>query len=307
MQKEKTLVVLLGPTGVGKTELSLRLAEKLKSPIVSADSRQFYRELKIGTATPTDVQLKRVAHYFIANKSITETYSCGQYEIDALNLLSQLFLKNDVVFLVGGSMLYVDAVCKGIDDLPTIDPFVREEMQLLYKEKGLDFLRNQLKLVDPVYYKKVDLGNAKRIIHALEIYMMTKQPFSSFHKKTIKERPFHILKIGLNRDREELYGMINSRVDEMIKSGLENEVRGLLPYKEKNALNTVGYKELFKVFEGEWTIDFAIEKIKKNTRNYAKKQITWFKKDESVCWFHPSDYNAVENYLFQKLGESYNV
>lgn len=301
IQEGKTLVVLLGPTGVGKTELSLRLAEKLKSPIVSADSRQFYKELKIGTAAPTDVQLKRVAHYFIGNKSITESYSCGQYELDVLSLLSDLFLKNDIVFLVGGSMLYIDAVCNGIDDLPTIDPIVREEMQMVYKEKGLEFLRNQLRLVDPVYYNKVDLRNAKRIIHALEIYMMTKRPFSSFHKQTKKERPFRILKIGLNREREELYNRINERVDEMMSVGLEDEVRSLLPYKGENALDTVGYKELFNYFAGEWTKEFAVNKIKQNTRNYAKKQISWFGKDRSICWFHPSDYDKVENYLIQKL------
>lgn len=300
-RKEKTLVVLLGATGVGKTELSLQLAEKFKSPIVSADSRQFYKELKIGTATPTDVQLQRVAHYFIANKSITETYSCGQYELDVLALLSNLFLTNDVIFLVGGSMLYIDAVCNGIDDLPTIDPLVREEMQNVYKKHGLEFLRNQLRLVDPVYYAKVDLRNAKRIIHALEIYMMTKRPFSSFHKQTKKERPFRIIKIGLTREREELYNRINVRVDEMIANGLEDEARNLFPFRGENALDTVGYKEFFKYFDGEWTKKFAIEKIKQNTRNYAKKQIAWFNKDKTILWFHPSEYSKVEKCLSQML------
>lgn len=300
-RKEKTLVVLLGATGVGKTELSLQLAEKFKSPIVSADSRQFYKELKIGTATPTDVQLQRVAHYFIANKSITETYSCGQYELDVLALLSNLFLTNDVIFLVGGSMLYIDAVCNGIDDLPTIDPLVREEMQNVYKKHGLEFLRNQLRLVDPVYYAKVDLRNAKRIIHALEIYMMTKRPFSSFHKQTKKERPFRIIKIGLTREREELYNRINVRVDEMIANGLEDEARNLFPFRGENALDTVGYKEFFKYFDGEWTKNFAIEKIKQNTRNYAKKQIAWFNKDKTILWFHPSEYSKVEKCLSQML------
>ncbi|MGM9817632.1 MAG: tRNA (adenosine(37)-N6)-dimethylallyltransferase MiaA [Paludibacteraceae bacterium] len=300
-RKEKTLVVLLGATGVGKTELSLQLAEKFKSPIVSADSRQFYKELKIGTATPTDVQLQRVAHYFIANKSITETYSCGQYELDVLALLSNLFLTNDVIFLVGGSMLYIDAVCNGIDDLPTIDPLVREEMQNVYKKHGLEFLRNQLRLVDPVYYAKVDLRNAKRIIHALEIYMMTKRPFSSFHKQTKKERPFRIIKIGLTREREELYNRINARVDEMIANGLEEEARNLFPFRGENALDTVGYKEFFKYFDGEWTKDFAIEKIKQNTRNYAKKQIAWFNKDKTILWFNPSEYSKVEKCLSQML------
>ncbi|MBQ7389161.1 MAG: tRNA (adenosine(37)-N6)-dimethylallyltransferase MiaA [Paludibacteraceae bacterium] len=300
-RKEKTLVVLLGATGVGKTELSLQLAEKFKSPIVSADSRQFYKELKIGTATPTDVQLQRVAHYFIANKSITETYSCGQYELDVLALLSNLFLTNDVIFLVGGSMLYIDAVCNGIDDLPTIDPLVREEMQNVYKKHGLEFLRNQLRLVDPVYYAKVDLRNAKRIIHALEIYMMTKRPFSSFHKQTKKERPFRIIKIGLTREREELYNRINARVDEMIANGLEDEARNLFPFRGENALDTVGYKEFFKYFDGEWTKNFAIEKIKQNTRNYAKKQIAWFNKDKTILWFHPSEYSKVEKCLSQML------
>ncbi len=297
MSGEKTLVVLLGPTGVGKTELSLSLAERFGAPIVSADSRQFYKDLKIGTAAPDDIQLKRVAHYFIGNKTLTDTYSCGQYEIDALALLEQLFLTNDVVFLVGGSMLYIDAVCNGIDDLPTVDPMVREEMQRVYHEKGADYLRNQLRLVDPVYYNKVDLKNTKRIIHALEIYMMTQRPFSSFHRQTKKERPFRILKVGLTRERAELYDCINRRVDEMMEKGLEAEAQSMLPYRNENALDTVGYKELFKYFDREWTKEFAVEKIKQNTRNYAKKQLAWFKKDESVRWFHPTEEQGVVEYL----------
>ncbi len=301
MSGEKTLVVLLGPTGVGKTALSLSLAEQFGASIVSADSRQFYKELKIGTAAPDEVQLARVTHYFIANKSLTDVYSCGQYELDVLALLERLFADNDVVFLVGGSMLYIDAVCKGIDDLPTVDPIVREEMQRVYQEKGADYLRNQLRLVDPIYYNKVDLKNTKRIIHALEIYMMTQRPFSSFHRQTKKERPFRIVKVGLTRDRAELYDCINRRVDEMMAAGLEAEARAMLPYRNENALDTVGYKELFKYFDGEWTKEFAVEKIKQNTRNYAKKQIAWFKKDESVRWFHPSDSQSVVEYLTQTL------
>ncbi len=301
MSGEKTLVVLLGPTGVGKTALSLSLAERFGASIVSADSRQFYKELKIGTAAPDEAQLARVTHYFIANKSLTDVYSCGQYELDVLALLEQLFVDNDVMFLVGGSMLYIDAVCKGIDDFPTVDPIVREEMQRIYQEKGADYLRNQLRLVDPIYYNKVDLKNTKRIIHALEIYMMTQRPFSSFHRQTKKERPFRIVKVGLTRDRAELYDCINRRVDEMMTAGLEAEARAMLPYRNENALDTVGYKELFKYFDGEWTKEFAVEKIKQNTRNYAKKQIAWFKKDESVRWFHPSDSQSVVEYLTQTL------
>lgn len=301
MSSEKTLVVLLGPTGVGKTALSLSLAEQFGTSIVSADSRQFYKDLKIGTAAPDEAQLARVTHYFVGNKSLTDVYSCGQYELDVLALLEQLFADNDVVFLVGGSMLYIDAVCNGIDDLPTVDPIVREEMQRVYREKGADFLRNQLRLVDPIYYNKVDLKNTKRIIHALEIYMMTQRPFSSFHSQTKKERPFRIVKVGLTRDRAELYDCINRRVDEMMAAGLESEARAMLPYRNENALDTVGYKELFKYFDGEWTREFAVEKIKQNTRNYAKKQIAWFKKDESVRWFHPSDSQGVVEYLTQTL------
>lgn len=294
---EKTLVVLLGPTGVGKTELSLRLASQFAAPIVSSDSRQFYRELQIGTAAPTPEQLQRVKHYFIGNKSVVEKYSCGQYELDAMALLEELFKQHDVVFLVGGSMLYIDAVCNGIDDLPTVDPMVRDDLQRLRAERGDDYMREQLRLVDPVYYNKVDLKNTKRIVHALEVYMMTQQPFSSFHRMQKKERPFRILKVGINCEREQLYERINARVDEMMRLGLEQEVRGLIAYRHENALDTVGYKELFAYIDGEWERDFAVEKIKKNTRNYAKKQLAWFKKDEAIKWFHRTEGDAVLHYL----------
>lgn len=298
---DKTLIVLIGPTGVGKTDLSLSIAERYNTVIVSADSRQLFSEIKIGTAAPTDEQLSRVKHFFVGNLHLTDYYSAAQYEIDVLKKLETLFVKNDQVILTGGSMMYVDAVCKGIDDIPTVDAVTRDIIVKRYEEEGLEQLCAELKLLDPEYYKIVDLKNHKRVMHALEICYMTGKTFTSFRTATHKQRPFNILKIGLVRDREELYARINQRVDMMMKDGLLDEVKNVYKYKDLNSLNTVGYKELFKYLDGEWTLDFAVEKIKQNSRIYSKKQITWFKRDNEIRWFNPDMKNDILEYIDSKL------
>lgn len=297
----KTLIVLIGPTGVGKTELSLRLAETFHTCILSADSRQLYADLKIGTAAPTAAQLQRVKHYFVGTLGLTEYYSAAQYEAEVLKLLDTLFEEKEVVLLTGGSMMYVDAVCKGIDDIPTVDNETRQLMLRRYESEGLEQLCAELKLLDPEYYRIVDLKNPKRVIHALEICYMTGRTYTSFRTCNTKERPFRILKIGLTRPREELYARINQRVDQMMAEGLLEEARRVYPHKDYNALNTVGYKELFKYLEGEWTLDFAIEKIKQNSRIYSRKQMTWFKRDADIHWYHPNQETEIVNYLRSQL------
>lgn len=289
MNSKPTLIVLIGPTGVGKTELSLRLAEYFHTCIVSCDSRQLYADLKIGTAAPTEPQLARVPHHFIGTLQLTDYYSAAQYESEAIDLLNRLFETHSTVILTGGSMMYVDAICKGIDDIPTVDAETRQLMLQKYEQEGLEHLCAELKLLDPEYYKIVDLKNPKRVIHALEICYMTGKTYTSFRTQQKKERPFHIIKIGLKREREELYERINLRVDQMMEEGLEEEARNVYPYRHLNALNTVGYKELFKYFDGEWTLPFAVEKIKQNSRIYSRKQMTWFKRDEEIHWFHPDE------------------
>ena len=280
--KAKTLLVLIGPTGVGKTELSLRLAERFQTDIISSDSRQLYADLKIGTAAPTPEQLARVPHHFVGTLQLTDYYSAAQYETEVMKLLSVLFQEKDIVILTGGSMMYVDAVCKGIDDIPTVDEKTRTLMKQRYEEEGLDNLCAELKLLDPEYYKIVDLKNPKRVVHALEICYMTGRTYTSFRTRSAKERPFNILKIGLTRDREELYERINRRVDMMIEDGLLEEAKVVYPYKHLNSLNTVGYKEIFNYLDGEWDLSFAIEKIKQNSRIYSRKQMTWFKRDDGT-------------------------
>ena len=289
MNSKPTLIVLIGPTGVGKTELSLRLAEYFHTCIVSCDSRQLYADLKIGTAAPTEPQLARVPHHFIGTLQLTDYYSAAQYESEAIDLLNRLFETHSTVILTGGSMMYVDAICKGIDDIPTVDAETRQLMLQKYEQEGLEHLCAELKLLDPEYYKIVDLKNSKRVIHALEICYMTGKTYTSFRTQQKKERPFRIIKIGLKREREELYERINLRVDQMMEEGLEEEARNVYPYRHLNALNTVGYKELFKYFDGEWTLPFAVEKIKQNSRIYSRKQMTWFKRDEEIHWFHPDE------------------
>lgn len=282
--KEKKLIILLGPTGVGKTELSLQMAEELGTEIISCDSRQMYREMKIGTAAPTEEELKRVPHHFIGHLSIHDYYSCGRFEIDALAKCNELFQSHDTVIMTGGSMLYIDAVCKGIDDIPNIDEELRQSLLERYQNEGIENIRQELKILDPDYYKIVDLQNHKRIIHALEVCIQSGKPYSSFRSESVKKRPFTIEKIGLNRPREVLYDRINKRVDIMMENGLLEEAKSLYPFKRLNALNTVGYKELFNYFDGIWTLDFAIQMIKQNSRRYAKKQLTWFNRDSEITW-----------------------
>ncbi|MCR5315642.1 MAG: tRNA (adenosine(37)-N6)-dimethylallyltransferase MiaA [Bacteroidaceae bacterium] len=279
-----TLVVLLGPTAVGKTELSIRLAKLLSCDIISADSRQIYQDIDIGTAKPTKEEQEAVKHHFIDILPLTEYYSAAQYESDVLNLLEQQFQKNSLALMVGGSMMYIDAVTKGIDDIPTIDDETREMMRQKFETEGLDALSAELKLLDPEYYELVDKKNHKRIVHALEICYQTGHTYTSFRKNQTKERPFRIVKVGLRRERENLFSRINARVDQMMKQGLMDEVRKVYPLRELNALNTVGYKELFKVLDGEWELRMAVERMKKNTRVYAKKQMTWFAHDEEIHW-----------------------
>ena len=293
----KTLIVLIGPTGVGKTELSLSIAEHFGTCIVSSDSRQLYADLKIGTAAPTPDQLARVPHHFVGTLKLTDYYSAAQYEAEVMSKLEELYQQNDVVVLTGGSMMYVDAICKGIDDIPTVDKETRELMMKRYEEEGLEQLCSELKLLDPEYYQIVDLKNPKRVIHALEICYMTGKTYTSFRTRTTKERPFRIINIGLTRDREELYDRINRRVDEMMEEGLLEEAKSVYEYKHLNSLNTVGYKEIFQYLDGEWTLDYAIEKIKQNSRIYSRKQMTWFKRDEDITWFHPDQKEEIMNHI----------
>lgn len=280
----KTLVVLTGPTGVGKTELSLRLAEELGSPIFSCDSRQMFREMKIGTAAPTPEQLQCATHYFVGHISIHDYYSAAKFEMDALKLFEEWFQKRDYLLMTGGSMLYIDAICKGIDDMPDVDEDLRKSLTERYEQNGLDDILAQLRWLDPTYYEEVDKKNPKRVLHGLEICLMTGKPFSSFRKKTAKERNFNIVKLCLNRPREILYQRIDQRVLQMIQDGLEEEARNLYPYRNLNALRTVGYQEMFQYFDGNISQEQAIEQIQFNTHKYARKQLTWFRRDKDYRW-----------------------
>lgn len=297
---KKHLIVLLGPTGVGKTALSLSVAQHFKTEIISADSRQFYKNIKIGTAAPSLEELEAVPHHFIGHLELQDYYSAAQFEIDAMKRLELLFQKHDIVVLTGGSMLYIDAICKGIDDIPTVDEETRALLLKRYDEKGLEVLCQELKLLDPEYYAIVDRKNHKRVLHALEICYMTGKTFTSFRRQKPKERPFLIHKIGLRRDRQELYERINGRVDIMMNQGLLNEARQVYPYRHLNALNTVGYKELFVYFDDECTLEFAIEKIKQHSRIYSRKQMTWYKRDTNIKWFHPDDKEDILQVLTQE-------
>jgi len=297
MNSKPTLLVILGPTGVGKTNISLRLAERFACPIVSSDSRQFYRELKIGTAAPTEDQLNRATHFFIGSHSIFDEYNAGQYESDAMKLLDELFQKQEIVMLVGGSMMYIDAICNGMDDIPTVDAEIRSFWQKQYANFGLEFIQNELKRLDPKHYQEVDLLNPKRIMHALEICNMTGRPYSELRTGQRKERPFDILKIGLNRPRAELYERINARVDEMMTDGLLEEARQFYEYRHLNTLNTVGYKELYEYMSGNWTLEFAVSMIRQDSRRYAKRQLTWFNRDKEIHWFHPDEEERIMEFV----------
>lgn len=293
MMHQDTLVVLLGPTGVGKTELSLRLAETFHVPIVNADSRQIFREIPIGTAAPTAEQQARVRHYFVGTHSLADYYSASLYEQDALQIISQQLSISHVALLSGGSMMYIDAVCNGIDDIPTIRDDIRLTMKQRLSQEGLPALVEELRQLDPEHYEIVDRQNPRRVVHALEICHQTGRTYTSFRTNTRKQRPFSILKIGLNRDRAELYDRINQRVDQMMQDGLIEEARSVFPLRHLNALNTVGYKELFTHFDGVWPLAEAVERIKGNTRRYMRKQLTWFKRDDSIHWFHPDQFDLI--------------
>ena len=294
----KTLVVVLGPTGVGKTELCLNIAKHLKSPIINADSRQIFAEMPIGTAAPTKEQQREVLHYFVGNHNITDYYSAAMFEEDAINTIDKLFKDgHNSVLMSGGSMMYIDAVCKGIDDIPTIDESTREKLKIEFERDGLDKLVDKLKVLDPEHWLIVDKKNPRRVIHALEICMMTGKTYTSFRRNTNKKRPFNILKIGLNRDREELYERINKRVLNMIDEGLINEVLQLYNFRNLNALNTVGYIEVFEYLDGLLTLDEATRQIQSNSRRYMRKQLTWFKRDESIKWFNPNNVEEILKYI----------
>jgi len=301
---QKYLIVLTGPTGIGKTGIGIEIARHFNTEIVSSDSRQIFKELTTGTAVPSDNELSTVKHHFIQTHSINENYNASRYENDALDLISSLFKKHDLVLLVGGSMLYIDAVCNGIDIMPDTDPEIRKTLKAKLESEGMESLRFQLKKLDPDYYNSVDLKNPNRIIHALEICIMTGKPYSSFRSNPKKSRPFSIIKIGLNCDREVLHHKINSRVDQMIEAGLEAEARKFYHLKHLNALNTVGYREIFSFFDGEISLEKAIELIKRNTRRYARKQLTWFRNDSEMNWFEPRQINEIitfiENRIFEK-------
>ena len=301
MNSKPTLIVLIGSTGIGKTDLSLNIAEHYNTEIISADSRQLYADLKIGTAAPTTEQLARVKHHFVGTLQLTDYYSAAQYEAEVMKKLDELFKKHSVIVLTGGSMMYVDAVCKGIDDIPTVDEETRKTLMQHYENVGLERLCAELKILDPEYYDIVDKKNPKRVIHALEICYMTGQTYTSFRTSQTKERPFNIIKVGLRREREELYARINKRVDIMMEDGLLEEAKSVYQYKDLNSLNTVGYKEMFKYLDGEWELPFAIEKIKQNSRIYSRKQVTWFKRDNDITWFHPDDTDNIMSFIEERL------
>ena len=296
----KTLIVVTGPTAVGKTRLCLDIAKHFDIPIINADSRQIYRELHIGTAQPTEEEMREVKHYFVGTLGLENYYSASLFEQHVLELLEKLFKDSDYALMAGGSMMYIDAVCDGIDDIPTIDDQTRTTMKNRLEEEGLEKLCEELQRLDPEYYEIVDLQNPKRVVHALEICTMTGQTYTSYRKKEKKQRSFRIVKIGLNREREELYGRINARVDQMMENGLLKEAETMYPRRALNALNTVGYKELFEYFKGRWPLEEAVERIKGNTRRYARKQLTWYKKDPQIKWFHPDQKEKIINYILQQ-------
>jgi len=299
----KTLIILLGPTGVGKTDLCLKLANYYNAEIISCDSRQIYKEMSIGTAVPDQLTLESIPHHFIRSHSIHDYYNASKFEIEVLERLEILFQKKDIVLMTGGSMMYIDALCKGIDDLPEVDEELRRSLMARMESEGIESLRNELRYYDPVYYNEVDLRNPKRILHALEICLMTGVPYSTLRTNQPKNRPFHIIKLGLNLDREILYNRINQRVEKMFEDGLEQEALNLYPFRYLNSLNTVGYRELFDYFDGKITIEVAKEKIKANSRKYARKQLTWFRRDPEIKWFTPEMKDEIIAYVNRQLDE----
>lgn len=297
-----TLLVIIGPTGVGKTDVCMALARHFNIPVINADSRQMFAQLPIGTAAPTAEQQKAVRHYFVGNLPLDAYYSAAMYENDVMSLLDSYYKEgNTVALMSGGSMMYLDAVCHGIDDIPTVDAETRRHVMDMYNEKGLEPMLEKLEKLDPQYFATVDRQNPKRVIHALEICLMTGCTYTSFRKNERKQRPFRIVRIGLIRPREELYDRINRRVLAMQRQGLEEEARKVYPYRHLNALNTVGYKEMFEYFDGKMSLDEAIERIQGNTRKYCRKQLTWFKRDESIRWFNPDNIEEIIKYAANTL------
>ncbi len=301
MTPTKSIIVIAGPTAIGKTALSIAIANELNCPIISADSRQFFKEMNIGTAKPTVPEMQGIQHYFINSHSINEDYNVGKFETEVIALLEKLLQTTDRVILVGGSGLYIDAVCKGFDDLPEADPETRNQINSLFEAKGIEGLRELLKKLDITYYHQVDLNNPQRLSRALEVCITTGKPYSGLRKGISTKRTFNTIKIGLNTSREILYEHINTRVDDMMTKGLLNEVKSLLPYKHLNALQTVGYKELFNYLEDKTDLHTAIELIKQNTRKFAKRQLTWFRKDKEIKWFEPNETEKIIEYINEKL------
>jgi tRNA dimethylallyltransferase len=297
----KTLVVLAGPTAVGKTSTGIALAKRYGSEIISADSRQIYRETTIGTAVPSPEELAEVPHHFIQYISLEEYYNASMYEQDVLSRLEELFKKHDLIFMVGGSGLYINAVCFGIDDLPTVDQQVRDTLAQRFREEGIERLREDLKRVDPVSYERTDLNNHFRILKALEVSIQTGRPYSTFLTRSKKERDFRIIRLALDMDRNTLYSRINTRVEQMIEAGLVDEVKGLERFREKNAMKTVGYREIFSYLDNDITLNEAVDLIQRNSRKYARKQLTWFRKDNLYPWFHPEETEKMAAYINERL------
>lgn len=293
MLLNKTLIVIVGPTGIGKTALAIELARHFSTEIISADSRQFFKEMEIGTAKPSPEELNAAPHHFINSHSIQTLFSTGDFEIQALQLMEYLFKKQDLLIMVGGSGLYIDAVCNGLDDLPDTDLNIREQLKQQLEEEGIESIKQQLRIHDPEYYEKVDQANPQRMVRGLEFFLSTGKKLSSYQTNSKKQRPFNIIKIGLNMDRPTLYQRINHRVDQMMDAGLLEEVKGLQDYRKYNALNTVGYSELFDYLDGHTPLDTAVDKIKQNTRRFAKRQLTWFRRDDNTAWFEPNASKAV--------------
>lgn len=293
----KTLIVIVGPTGVGKTELCLKVAEAFGTVIVNADSRQIFKEIPVGTAAPTIAERRRIRHFFVGNLHIGQYYNASMFENDVIALLDTLFKEKDYVIMSGGSMMYVDAVCNGIDDIPTVDTATRSKVMREYEEKGLDYICGRLEELDPEYYSVVDKRNPKRVIHAVEICLSTGRTYTSFRVNAKKDRPFNIIKVGLTLDREQLYERIDGRVDRMVAVGLIQEAEKMYPYRNLNSLNTVGYKELFDYFDGKCTLEEAVFRIKCDTHKYCRKQLTWFKRDKDIHWFSPNNVEEIINYI----------
>ncbi|MBN1415542.1 MAG: tRNA (adenosine(37)-N6)-dimethylallyltransferase MiaA [Bacteroidales bacterium] len=299
--KKKHLVTVVGPTAVGKTPVSVALAKHFNTEIISADSRQVFREIRIGTSIPSPEQLASVPHHFIGSRSVQEYYNASMFEMEVMELLPRLFSLHDVVIMTGGSGMYVDAVCQGIDDFPAVNAVIRENLKSAFLQQGMDWLRSQIRESDPEYYAVVDINNPKRLLKALEIITMTGRPYSSFLTRQKKERNFGIIYIGLNLKREDLYSRINQRVEKMIGDGLVEEVKDLLPFRKLNALDTVGYKEIFDHLEGKSTLEEAVDLIKRHSRQYARRQLTWFRKNKGIQWFTPDQHNAMIQYILNKL------